>query len=105
MADIEGTIVRCNEIAKRGDYCGAWEGAELKFLEFPDDTKLNQLRANLTTEASDFVHCIRTAQQLEEKGQTGSSLAWYLKAQKIYPPSEIGKAGVNRLVQQIMPKS
>jgi len=103
MQDIEGTIVRCNEIAKRGDYCGAWEGAEMKYSEFPDDTKLNQLRADLTTRASDFVHCIRTAQQLEEKGQTGSSLAWYLKAQKLYPPSEISKEGVNRLVQQIVP--
>ena len=28
MQIIEGTIIRCNEIAKRGDYCGAWESAE-----------------------------------------------------------------------------
>jgi hypothetical protein len=105
MQIIEGTIVRCNEIAKRGDYCGAWESAEMTFKQFPDDTKLNQLRANLTTQASDFVRCLRTAQQLEEKGQTGSSLAWYLKAQKIYPPSEFSKDGVNRLIQQIVPGS
>jgi len=105
MQTIEGTIVRCNEIAKRGDYCGAWESAESTFKQFPDDTKLNQLRANLTTQAAEFVHCLRTAQQLEEKGQTGSSLAWYLKAQKIYPPSEFGKDGVNRLVGQIVPES
>jgi hypothetical protein len=105
MQQIEGTIVRCNEIAKRGDYCGAWESAEIMYKQFPDDTKLNQLRANLTTEASDFVHSIRTAQQLEEKGLPGSSLAWYLKAQKIYPPSEYCKQGIERLVQQIVPNS
>lgn len=105
MQLIEGTIVRCNEIAKRGDYCGAWESAEITFKQFPDDTKLNQLRANLTTQASDYVRCIRTAQTLEEKGQTGSSLAWYLKAQKIYPPSEFGKDGINRLIKQIVPNS
>ena len=103
MQVIEGTIARCNEIAKRGDSCGAWESAEITYKQFPEDSKLNQLRSNLTTEASDFVRCIRTAQQLEEKGQTGSSLAWYLKAQKIYPPSEFGKDGVNRLVQRIVP--
>ena len=104
MQLIEGTIVKCNEIAKRGDYSGAWESAEMTYKQFPEDTKLNQLRANLTTEASEFIKCIRTAQQLEEKGQTGSSLAWYLKAQKIYPPSEFSKEGIDRLVAMIVPK-
>jgi len=61
------------------------------------------LRANLTTEASDFVRCIRTAQQLEAKGQTGSSLAWYLKAQKLYPPSDFAQEGIQRLVQKLLP--
>ena len=105
MQLIEGTIARCNEIAKRGDFSGAWEGAERMSKQFPDDTKLNQLRANLTTEASDFVRCIRTAQQLEKKEQVGSSLAWYLKAQKIYPPSEYAQEGIMRLVQSILPSS
>ena len=105
MKEIEKSITGCEEYAKHGDYCGAWEKAEKTFKQFPDDTKLNQLRANLTTQASDFVHCIRTAQQLEEKGQTGSSLAWYLKAQKIYPPSEFSKDGISRLVLQIVPNS
>ena len=105
MQIIEGTIAKCNEIAKRGDYSGAWESAEITYKQFPDDTKLNQLRANLTAEASEFIKCIRTAQQLEEKGQTGSSLAWYLKAQKIYPPSEFSKDGINRLVLVIVPSN
>ena len=73
--------------------------------QFPDDNKLNQLRANLTTEASDFVRSLRTAQQLEAKDQTGSSLAWYLKAQKIYPPSEFAQEGIYRLVKKVLPNS
>jgi len=103
MQQIETAIGRSTEIAKRGDTSGAWEGVERAYKEFPEDTKLNQLRANLTTEASDFVHCIRTAQQLEAKGQTGASLAWYLKAQKLYPPSEFAQEGIKRLVQKILP--
>ena len=69
---------------------------------FPDDTKLNQARANLTTEAAEFVHTIRTAEQLEEKQQYGSSLAWYLKAQKMYPPSEYAGTGIDRLAKQML---
>jgi len=103
MQQIEAAIARSTEIAKRGDNAGAWEGIEHAYQEFPDDTKLNQLRANLSTEASDFVRCVRTAQQLEQKGQTGSSLAWYLKAQKQYPPSEFAQEGIDRLVKKLIP--
>jgi hypothetical protein len=45
------------------------------------------------------------AQQLETKGQTGSSLAWYLKAQKQYPPSEFAQDGIQRLVQKVVPEN
>ncbi|MDP9292539.1 MAG: hypothetical protein M3O82_09275 [Verrucomicrobiota bacterium] len=71
--------------------------------DFSDDSKLNQVRANLTTEAADFVRTLRTAEQLEQKDQTGSGLAWYLKAQKIYPASEFARDGIDRLVKKIMP--
>ena len=105
MQQIETAIMRSTEIAKRGDNCGAWEGVERAYKQFPDDTKLNQLRANLSTDASDFVRAIRTAQQLEAKGQTGASLAWYLKAQKLYPPSDFAQEGIQRLVQKVLPGS
>ena len=105
MQIVEGTIARSTEIAKRGDYFGAWEGVERMSKQFPDDTKLNELRANLTTEAAEFVRSIRTAQQLEQKDQLGSSLAWYLKAQKLYPPSEFAQEGIQRLVQKIIPST
>jgi hypothetical protein len=103
MQLIEGAIVRCEEIAKRGDYPGAWEGAERMYERFPNDNILNQLRANLTTEAATFVKSIRRAQQLEQKGLLGSSLAWYLKAQNLYPHSEFAKDGIDRLVAQVLP--
>ena len=92
------------EIAKRGDYAGAWEAVEQVFKQFPDDNKLNQAVAELTTEAADFVRTLRTAEQLEDKGQYGSSLAWYLKAQQIYPASEYASEAVGRLVKQVLPE-
>ena len=68
---------------------------------FPDDNKLNQVRANLTTKAADFVHAIRQAEELEKKDQPGSSLAWYLKAQCEYPPSEFARQEMDRLSKHI----
>lgn len=104
MGKIEITISQASEIAKRGDYAGAWETAEKVFKQFPEDSKLNQVRANLTTEAADFVLALRTAEQLEQKDQTGSSLAYYLKARKIYPASDFAQEGIKRLVKKIMPE-
>ncbi len=105
MQQIESAIIRSTEIARHGDYAGAWENVETVFQKFPQDNKLNQVRADLTTKAADFVRTLRTAQDLEEKGQTGASLAWYLKAQKIYPATEFGKTAIDRLVKQVLPEA
>jgi hypothetical protein len=103
MQVIETSIIQAQEIEKRGDYAGAWESAEKAFRNFPDDNRLNQVRANLTTKAADFVHAIRQAEELEQKDQPGSSLSWYLKAQHEYPASDFARQGVNRLTKQILP--
>ena len=105
MQTIEEAILKSKEIARHGDYPGAWETVEQVIKKYPDDNKLNQVRATMTTEAADFVRTLRTAEQLEDKGQYGSSLAWYLKAQKIYPPSEYASEAVARLVKQVLPGS
>jgi hypothetical protein len=105
MQVIETAIIQAGEIQKRGDYAGAWETLEKAFQQHPDDSKLNQLRANLTTEAAEFVRTLRTAEQLEQKQQIGSSLAWYLRAQKLYPASEFAQNGITRLVKQVLPET
>ncbi|PAW77209.1 MAG: hypothetical protein B9S32_11945 [Verrucomicrobia bacterium Tous-C9LFEB] len=105
MQTIEGAIIRANEVAKRGDAYGAWESVEQVFAANPEDIKLNQLRADLTTQAAEFVRSLTTARDLESKKQTGSALAWYLKAQQIYPPSDFAREGIARVVKQILPDS
>ena len=44
-------------------------------------------------------------EELEKKEQHGSSLAHYLKAQKLYPSSDFAREGVTRLVKQVLPES
>ncbi|MEO8204749.1 MAG: hypothetical protein ABI615_01120 [Chthoniobacterales bacterium] len=103
MTLIEGAIIRSQEIEKHGDYPGAWESAERTFQKFPEDNKLNQVRADLTTKAAGFVRALKNAEDLEKKGQIGSSLAWFLKAKQEYPASEFANDGIARLVKKLFP--
>jgi hypothetical protein len=105
MGTIEGIAIKAKEIAQRGDPAGAWETVEAAQKEFPGDSELQQLRADLTTQAADFVQSLNQATEYEKKGQPGSSLAWYLKARKKYPASQFAKEGIQRLSQQILPES
>jgi len=102
---IEIAIMQANAMAQQSNFAGAWESVEKISAQYPDDNKLSQTRANLTTQAADFVRTLRSAQDLEKKEQVGSSLAWYLKARKLYPGSEFAGDGVDRLVKKILPDS
>jgi hypothetical protein len=103
MKSIEAALMRADEMARQSNYAGAWESVEKAFAQFPEDTRLNQQRATLTTQAADFVRTVRTAQDLEKQDQVGSSLAWYLKAQKLYPQSELAGDAIGRLVKRVLP--
>jgi hypothetical protein len=100
---IDIAIIEANAMAQQSNYDGAWETVEKISAQYPDDNKLSQTRANLTTQAADFVRTIRDAQDLEKKDQLGSSLAWFLKARKMYPGSNYANDGVDRLVKRILP--
>jgi hypothetical protein len=65
----------------------------------PDDLKLTQLRAEYSTQSPDFVRNINTAKDDEEKKEYGTALAWYLKAQSVYPMSDLSKEGIARVVK------
>lgn len=104
MQTIETALGTASAMAVQANYAGAWESVEKIAGEFPDDTKLSQTRADLTVKASDFVRTLQGAQDLEKKDQVGSGLAWYLKAQKLYPQSDFAKDGVDRLVKKILPQ-
>jgi len=98
----ETALMRATELAKRGDPAGAWESVEHGFSDYPDDPKLNQARADFTTQAAEFVRSVRTAQEMERKQQIGSSLAWYLRALQDYPNSEIARDGIDRISAAIV---
>ncbi|MEI6032794.1 MAG: hypothetical protein WCS65_00770 [Verrucomicrobiae bacterium] len=103
MSLVEAAILRAQEVERRGDCAGAWESAESASRQFPADNKLNQVRADLTTKAPDFVRALKQAEEKEKKNQLGSSLAWYLKARKNYPASDFARQGIERINVQLLP--
>jgi len=105
MQSIEAAVMRAEEMRRQNNFAGAWESVEAIAPQFPTDSKLNQVRADLTTQASDFVRTVRNAQDLEKREQIGSSLAWFLKAQKLYPASDTARDGIERLKKTILPQS
>ncbi|MEP6669313.1 MAG: hypothetical protein ABJF10_09185 [Chthoniobacter sp.] len=105
MKTIEGALMRADEMVRQNNYPGAWESVEKIAQQFPEDNKLSKTRADLTPHAADFVRTLQDAQDMEKRDQVGSSLAYYLKARKIYPASDFAGDGVTRLVKKIVPDS
>jgi len=104
MKQIETAVMRAEEMRRQNNFSGAWESVESATKTFPDDSKLNQLRADLTTMASDFVRTLRNAEDLEKRHDVGASLSHYLKAQRIYPASDFAAKGIERMTREIFPQ-
>ena len=102
MQTMEAVITRSNAIEQGGNHAGAWEEVEREARQYPDDPKLNEMRARLTVEAADFVRAITMAEAAEKEGRLGVSLSWYLKSQALYSESAFAKDGVARLAQKIV---
>ena len=97
MARVEVVIGGAKELAATSP-AAAWEKVEKEAKQFPNDPELSKLRADLGIQASEFVTAVERGRQHEEKKQTGSALAWYLKARRMHPPSEMAQAAIKRLV-------
>ena len=100
MGRVEIVMGGAKELAATSP-AAAWEKVEKESKLFPDDNALSKLRADLGIQASEFVTAIERGRQHEEKKQTGSALAWYLKAKRLHPPSELAQAGIKRLVTAV----
>ena len=100
MSRVEIVMGGAKELAATSP-AAAWEKVEKESKQFPDDNALSKLRADLGIQASEFVTAIERGRQHEEKKQTGSALAWYLKARRMHPPSELAQAAIKRLVTAV----
>lgn len=104
MTAIEASLQRAREFQRRGDAVGAWESIELASAQYPDDTEINRLRADLASGgAATFVQSLNKASELEARREYGPALAWYLDAHRQYPPSKLAQDHIDALAKRILP--
>ena len=105
LTKIETAISKASEFSKVGQNYAAWEQLAKLREDFPDDPKLGHELEQLAPKVADFTRALDKARQFENKmpKQTGSAMAWYLKARSIHPPSDLAESGVKRLANEILP--
>lgn len=104
IQEIETVMKQAETLSKAGNEHAAWEIVERTFQKFPDDVALSARRSDLSTDVAPFVKALKNAENLENRSQFGSSLAWYLSARQIYPQSEFASEGIQRVVDEILPE-
>ena len=62
------------------------------------------LASAVTPDAAEFAHALERAESLESKEQYGTSIAWFLKAKRIYPESSFAREGIARNSAAILPE-
>ena len=105
LTKIEAALGKAGEFSKMGQNYAAWEQlAELR-EEFPDDPNLGRELELLAPKVADFTIALDRGRQFENRmpKQTGSAIAWYLKARELHPQSKFAEDGVNRLLAEIIP--
>jgi hypothetical protein len=100
---IEAALLAAKEMDRQGNPSGAWESVGKAARDFPDDLQINQAKALYTTKAADFVRTIQSAQEHETRSELATSLAWYLKAQRLYPKSDVAEEAIVRLKSLLLP--
>ncbi len=98
VTEVTMVVKMAEEQSKTGNAFGAWEAVERVYVRFPEDPEVTKMRSELSVKASEFVSAIEKAKQHEQRKQSGSALAWYLKARHMYPPSDFAKTGIDRVV-------
>ena len=102
VKSIEASITRAQEFSKRGDYAGAWESLDQSAKLFPDEIEINRLRSEYAIKAPAFVGAIENGRKSEGRSQLAVSLSWYLKAQRLYPGSEIAQQAQARIAPKLL---
>ena len=102
VKSIESRITRAQEYSKKGDYSGAWESLDQPARHFPDELEINRLRTEYAIKAPAFVGAIENGRKSEDRSQLAVSLSWYLKAQRLYPGSEIAQQAQARIAPLLL---
>lgn len=102
---LETTLLRAEEMDRLNNSAAAWETLDVVRDKYGSDVKFSQALAGFTVRAPDFVNSIKRAQEREATGDRSSAIAWYLKAQKLYPASTSAESAIKRLCLHLLEPS
>jgi hypothetical protein len=100
---LDAALKTAEQMDVEGNSAGAWETLAGSARNFPEDPEINQALARYTPKAADFVRFIRNAEKHAASAQHATSLAWLLKAQRLYPPSSLAAELINRNLAKLFP--
>jgi hypothetical protein len=100
---LEANLKLAETMDGSGNSAGAWETVERLVKTFPEDSELHQARVRYAPKAADFVRSVQKAETQEAAAQHATSLAWLLKAQRLYPASSIAAESINRNLAKLFP--
>lgn len=101
VTEVTMVVKVAEEQSRSGNSFGAWEAVEKVYARFPEDPEVTKIRSDLSVKASEYVSAIEKAKQHEQRKQSGSALAWYLKARHMYPPSSFASTGIERVITAV----
>ena len=104
LTKIETALGKASEFSKVGQREAAWEQLAEMREQFPDDPKLGRELELLAPDVAEFTRALSKAREFENRTpkQTGTALAWYLKARKLYSQSNLAEAGIKRMLDEII---
>lgn len=101
MTGVQMALQQAKGLSAKGDKHGAWEIVEELREEFPNDSEVSVMSAQLTGEVAQFVSWLKSGKELEDARKLGPALAYYLKAKETYPVSSFVERGIDRIVDEL----
>ncbi|MDF3057332.1 MAG: hypothetical protein K0R17_1547 [Rariglobus sp.] len=102
MARVEIYLAQTEELLAQNNAFSAWEALAGATAFAPNDVVLNQRMAQLAPRVAEFVGRLDQAKRYEGSQRYAASLTQYLAAQDIHPASQLARAGLTRVSEEIM---
>lgn len=108
ISTIDAMLKQLESAAKQDDVMGPCLAYETLLQQqeqnehFAEDAIFRDALNRYAAEAHDFVEALRKAKESETRGELGSALANYYRAQCLYPRSEQAAKGIEQLTERIL---
>ncbi|MEI6861922.1 MAG: hypothetical protein WCL04_06685 [Verrucomicrobiota bacterium] len=102
MTKVELALAQAQEAANQNSFAVAWDTLATAAALSPEDSTVNQRKAELAPRVADYVGLADKAKLTEERGEEAASLTYYLAVQDINPTSPVARLGIERVTKKLL---